>query len=103
MSEGGVWVAHMVATLLYTAPNIKLHRLHSAALSAIAECNASLSALDELMLACMEGDALRVVRGCQQALDNLWLSAHLSDLLLHATSLSGQLSIFKAFLILLIY
>ena len=51
---------HMVASLLFNAPDIKLHRLHSAATQAIAETKAMLSALDQLMLSAMEGDALQV-------------------------------------------
>lgn len=87
---GGSWVPHLVATLLYTQPNIKLHRLHGAALRAIADCRDKLSALDSLLLAAIEGDAMQVVRGCQQSLDNMWLSAHLTDLLYHALTAQHQ-------------
>ncbi|XP_018025143.1 nuclear pore complex protein Nup85 isoform X1 [Hyalella azteca] len=82
--RGGCWVPHLLATLLFTQPNVKLHRLHDAATRAITECCVKLSALDALLLSAMQGDALQVVRGCQQTLDNLWLGAHLTDLLHHA-------------------
>lgn len=54
------WVSHLVATLLYTAPDIKLHRLHAAACQAVAATGDRLSALDTLLLAAMEGDAKQV-------------------------------------------
>jgi hypothetical protein len=58
--RGGCWVPHLLATLLFTQPNVKLHRLHDAATRAITECCVKLSALDALLLSAMQGDALQV-------------------------------------------
>lgn len=64
------WVPHLVATLLYTAPNTKLHRLHAAASHAIAATGARLGQLDMLMLAAMEGDAKKV--GAWKGTPGMW-------------------------------
>ncbi|KAF2361424.1 Nucleoporin Nup85-like [Trinorchestia longiramus] len=84
--SGGSWVPHLLASLLFTQPNITLHRLHDAATRAVAECRANLSDLDNILLTAMQGDSLQVIRWCQKTLDNLWLSAHLTDLLYHAVT-----------------
>lgn len=86
------WYHLMVSTLLFTAPTIKLFRLHGAAQDAIMIMGGEqrTTPLDEVLLATMEADVHQVIKECQNVLDNNWFTAHITDILYHTLALKSE-------------
>jgi len=86
------WYELLIARLLYSEPTVKTHELHSHALAAIEsiggyEC---LAPLDEIVLAILNFDVLKVIKKCSESLPNWWFVAHLTDLLFHCGMLKDH-------------
>lgn len=85
------WYQHMVASLIYTEPTVKIFDLAFYANQSITRYGGSnnIKQLDLILCAIMEVDIFKVVERLQDWTEKDWLPTHLTNLLY----ISGKLSV----------
>ncbi len=83
------WYQWMCARLLFQRPDVKAYDLSMHAQQAVSKFGGlnSMTSLDSVILATLEGDLAQVMHELVTTLDNFWFPAHLLDLLHHANQL----------------